>query len=404
MLAGFLGAPALIRAQSNSVDYGNYPIDLLEQIQELLSQGKLRGKCLGPNHLLIEAVSDKGVHTTVYDGPSGDCDKYTNWRPYTNSEAFTIILQRAKQIKGIIGKANDPALSSTAPAIGRPALLAPLPLGPNLTEAALNMVDPGCTAALQPTFYVANHFDGTLTAIGGCPPALIKTISLSATRPMEAVLTPDATTVVVTHYDNAISFVDTATNTVTKTLATDSSIFPNGIAITPDGTRAYVGSYSDMNPNLFIVDLATRQVTGQIPMPYQFPESVNMTPDGSQIWVTFYQQDPIVIIDTLTNTIAATFYPTPQPHQIAFDSVGKRAFIAGAVNGEVAVINALTLDTLTRIPVGMFPTDVVITPDDKRVYVSVSGAGTVVTIDAVTYQIIESEESGVGSYGLTVFW
>jgi len=40
---------------------------------------------------------------------------------------------------------------------------------------------------------------------------------------------------------------------------TDLSVNPNGIAITPDGSRAYVTSFTNVNPVIIIIDIAAKK-------------------------------------------------------------------------------------------------------------------------------------------------
>jgi YVTN family beta-propeller protein len=57
---------------------------------------------------------------------------------------------------------------------------------------------------------------------------------------------------------------------------------PNGIAVLPDGSRAYVTDHQCQNSFIFIVDLSTFTVVGNIPYGC-FPAGIAVTPDGSQV-------------------------------------------------------------------------------------------------------------------------
>ena len=71
---------------------------------------------------------------------------------------------------------------------------------------------------------------------------------------------------------NTLSVIDTATNTVVATVPV--GLFPlGGIAITPDGTRAYV---TNSNSNtVSVIDTATNTVVATVP--------VGVSPDGIAI-------------------------------------------------------------------------------------------------------------------------
>src|SRR5262249_53485745 len=141
-------------------------------------------------------------------------------------------------------------------------------------------------------------------------------------------ITPDGTTALVTSYDNAVSFIDLKTNKVTFVLKTPFNVNPSGIAIAPDGLHAYITSFNPDNPVVQQIDLTTREVTATIAVT-AYPQAAFLTPDGSQLYVTFPFSNAIYIIDTLTNTVALTL-AVPAPFGIAFNSTGTLAYIASA--------------------------------------------------------------------------
>jgi len=99
-------------------------------------------------------------------------------------------------------------------------------------------------------------------------------------------ITPDGTRAYVTNPDsNSVSVIDTATNSVVATIAVGGF----GVAITPDGTRAYVagGGFN----TVAVIDTTTNSVVatipvGQNPPPGGNPFGVAITPDGARAYVT----------------------------------------------------------------------------------------------------------------------
>ena len=79
-----------------------------------------------------------------------------------------------------------------------------------------------------------------------------------------------------------VSVIDTATNTVVASIPVGFSPFQ--IAITPDGTRAYVANQSSTN-TVSVIDTATNTVVATIPGGFS-PLGVAITPDGTQAYVT----------------------------------------------------------------------------------------------------------------------
>ena len=78
-----------------------------------------------------------------------------------------------------------------------------------------------------------------------------------------------------------MSVIDTATNTVIATIPVGDT--PCGVAVSPDGTRAYVTNLVD--DTVSVIDTATNTVTATIPVG-DGPDGVAVSPDGTRVYVT----------------------------------------------------------------------------------------------------------------------
>ena len=263
-------------------------------------------------------------------------------------------------------KGGGDTTSSTAPIRIQddyPNLL-PLPFQPLFSPAALAAYNPSCTPGVS--YYQVAHETDTVFKIATCPLAVLKEIPVCS-NPLQAQSTPDGTTIVVTCYDNAVAFIDTATDNVT-TLNTP-LYYPNGVDITPDGSTAYIASYIDTSAVIFSVNMATRQLNPQTVTVDSFPKNVFLTPDGAQLWVGFYQSPSLYVIDTLSMTVSGTVsVPGTADNGIAFTPDGKRAYVA-IEGGSVSVFDTATLTQIASIPVSDQPSGVVVSKDGSRVYV-----------------------------------
>ena len=99
-------------------------------------------------------------------------------------------------------------------------------------------------------------------------------------------------------FASTVSVIDTASNTVTATVAVGSG--PFGLAITPDGTRAYIANLFDNT--LSVIDTASNTVVATVALG-NGPRAVAITPDGTRAYVT---GGPVSVIDTASNTVTAT--------------------------------------------------------------------------------------------------
>jgi YVTN family beta-propeller protein len=201
--------------------------------------------------------------------------------------------------------------------------------------------------------------------------------------------------------------IDTATNSVVGSpiAVGDGSV---AIAITPDGTRAYVVNEGSNASSFFgtvsVIDIATNTVVGsQIPVGTA-PGAIAITPDGTRAYVTnnrngFVKDGTVSVINTATNTVIGSPIllgsdPTALDLQgIAITPAGDRAYVTG--EAEFTDMSAVfVIDTTTNtvsgspIPVGQGPSGIAITSDGLRAYVVNDNDGTVSAIDTITNTVL----------------
>ena len=137
---------------------------------------------------------------------------------------------------------------------------------------------------------------------------------------------------------NSVSVIDTATNTVTTTVPVGR--FPEGIAVTPDGSTVLV--VNDGDNNVSVIATATNTVTGTIAV-VSLPGPVAITPDGTTAYVGGGGATPVVMpIDVATSTTGATIPASNQPFSIAIMPDGTTGYVANFVGGSVTVFDVAT--------------------------------------------------------------
>jgi hypothetical protein len=266
-----------------------------------------------------------------------------------------------------------------------------LPFVPNVTPGT-----PACDGTFPDVFQTV-HTQALVTRITTCPFAIVKTIPV-VTRPLQVEFTPDGSTALVTSFDNAVNFIDTATNQVTYTLMTDPSINPDGIAITADGTRAYITSFNTTNPVVAVIDIAKRTIIATIPT-IAYPQGAHLTPDNSQLWITSPEGNAIDVIDTLTNT-EITSRSVTQNTDIAFNSTGTRAYITSAPNSVVEMDTA-TFQVLNTYTVGGTPTNISMSYGDQFLVVNNYSGGSVSIIDLIKNKV---STNAIGAAPAGISW
>lgn len=156
---------------------------------------------------------------------------------------------------------------------------------------------------------------------------------------------------------------------------------PMGMALTPDGQYLYV---ANRNSNtVIVVETSSFTIVDEIDLTIsEEPWIVMVKPDGSEVWVLSRALPCATsIIDVATNTVIDTINLSSPvnycpnggfPYRMVFSSDGERAFVTTRLSQSVLKINT-SLHTVQRekvIPDAAHISEVAISPDDAKVYVS----------------------------------
>ena len=152
---------------------------------------------------------------------------------------------------------------------------------------------PGCVAytANYPCVYVVNSGPDTVSVINSTTNTVIVPAVAVGGTPMGAAITPDNRSVyVVNNDDGTVSIVDTTTNTVPTqaVLLVSNGVglgSPTQVAITPDGTAAYVVGIG-LSGFVAIIDTATQKLTLAITTGLSSPVAIAFSPDGKFAYIT----------------------------------------------------------------------------------------------------------------------
>ena len=186
----------------------------------------------------------------------------------------------------------------------------------------------------------------------------------------------------------SVSVIDTSNNTVVATVAAQDT--PWGVAIGPDGTRAYVTN--SQSSSVSVIDTANNSLVANVVVG-NGPTGVAVTPDGTRAYVANSNVSTVSVIDISRNAVAATISIANNPSGVAITPDGRRAYvtIAGSSvisNGSVAVINTANNTVVATVVVGLVPAGLAITPDGTRAYVTNSGGNAVSVIDLSSNTVV----------------
>src|SRR5215469_14133800 len=137
--------------------------------------------------------------------------------------------------------------------------------------------------------------------------------------------------------------------------------------------NAYItnqGVYPNFAKNVTVIDTATNKVVTTIGVGLA-PSGVAVTPDGKKAYVANRAVSGTVsVIDTATNAVSATIAVGSNPVGVAVKPDGSKVYVANRGNGTVSVINTATNAVSATIEVGLAPFGVAVTPDGSTVYVT----------------------------------
>ncbi len=304
-------------------------------------------------------------------------------------------------------------------------------------------------------FYTSDQFSNTVSVVDPDANKLLGVIRLGDPTPMNLSplyrgqllvhgmgFSPDHKTLaVVSVGSNSVSFIDTETNAVKKTLYVGRS--PHEAFFTPDGAEVWIsvrgenfiavhdaatyaeksrvgvpngpgmtifspdGGYgyvcSSFTPETVVIDVARKQIVGHVKQESPFCPDIAATPDGAQVWLTlkdigktmaFNAKPPFDVLRVI-DTGAIT-------NHVNFIRIGGRqlAYVTVGGSNEVKVFDTATFQQIAAVPVGSLPHGLWPSGDGARMYVGLENADAVAVIDAATNKVIAQVPVGQAPQGV----
>ena len=244
------------------------------------------------------------------------------------------------------------------------------------------------------------------------------TIPLSANPVSNIIITPNKLTVYIGCADGNIDAINTANGTVTDIKIPAKPIV--SLTITPNGGTLYAAAATPTQPNVFAISTAKGTITAQISVP-DIPAYLAATPDGSGVVASgTFTNDDVYSINTSTNNVTdyvgVTYAPAGYISFGSTPSYGPTAYVsvlggidlvplngngggapglnakfmpsqsvqgtntplyigsaasATSTSGSLFIMTFPELNVImeSKIPIGAPPYPLVMTPNDKFVYV-----------------------------------
>ncbi|HEX3430213.1 MAG TPA: YncE family protein [Rhizomicrobium sp.] len=248
------------------------------------------------------------------------------------------------------------------------------------------------------------------------------TVQLPYANVAGATVSPDGSTVYVTSLFgnnglcgscNAIAVISAASNTLISTIpinAYNTAVpcnyyggYPNGVAVSPDGSTLYVTVYcggNGINGSVFVINTATQAVTAMIPVGVE-PYYPAVSPDGSKVYVPNLFSGTVSVINTASNSVTATISVGGTPDAIAISPDGTQVYVSNSAENDVSVINVASNTVIATIPVGQGPYGLAFSPNGSNVYVANQGGG-VSVINVASQTVTATINVGSGTVGVSL--
>jgi YVTN family beta-propeller protein len=237
------------------------------------------------------------------------------------------------------------------------------------------------------TLAVVSIGSNSVTFIDTATNAVKRTVYVGR-APHEAFFTPDGAELWVTvRGENYVEVLDAATYEE-KTRIT----VPNGPGMqifSPDGKYGYL--CSSFNPETDVIEVASHSIVGRVAQASPFCPDIAATPDGRQVWFTLKDVGKTQVFDarppfTLLKTLETG--PITNHVNIAVNAKGSFAYVTIGGLNEVLVFDTADFSKVATIPVGKLPHGVWPSGDGSRVYVGLENADAMTAIDTMTNTVI----------------
>jgi len=310
-------------------------------------------------------------------------------------------------------------------------------------QAPFSASAPGIPLSGHDRVYAAEQFSNTVSVIDPSTNTVLGEIRLGDPQPTNfsplyhgQVLvhgmgfSPDRRTIaVVSIGSNAVTFIDTATNTIKHTIYVGRS--PHEAFFAPDGREVWVtvrgedyvsvidpksykeirriktpggpgmtifspdGRYgyvcSSFNPELIVFDVRAHRVVGHVVQPSPFCPDLAATPDGTQVWYTLKDTGKTVVIaaNPPFNTLKILDTGPITNHVNLVDNAnGHFAYVTVGGLNEVLVFRRDDFSKVATIHVGKLPHGIWPSGDGTRVYVGLENQDQMTAIDTLSNTVI----------------
>ncbi|WP_316736108.1 gliding motility-associated C-terminal domain-containing protein [Pedobacter aquatilis] len=166
------------------------------------------------------------------------------------------------------------------------------------------------------------------------------------------------------YFLNIVSVVNLSNNLVVATIPV--GLNPTNVDISPDGSLVYVGNYH--GGSISVIDAAANTVKKNI-ITEDYQTGFVLSKNGNYIYA-LHGNGNFSVINTKTNEVVKTLRLNISTYSLCASPDGKYIYIAAAYNDDVSVFDTQTNTIAYKIPIGAGSNTVTLSPDGLSLYVT----------------------------------
>ena len=173
---------------------------------------------------------------------------------------------------------------------------------------------------------------------------------------------------------------------------------PQVVDVSSDGSQVWV-TCAD---GVYVITTASGHAR-KVSEPLHQPHGVAVTPDGKRAYVTDTERDEVVVLSTSTLRTVGRIGVGRSPWNTAFTADGAKAYVSNANENTVSAIDTARGRVVRTIALGSgaggqlnhIPTGIALSPEG-HIWVACNVSSSIVVIDPSTDTVVQSIEIGLG--------
>jgi YVTN family beta-propeller protein len=199
---------------------------------------------------------------------------------------------------------------------------------------------------------------------------------------------------------------------------------PHNVTVAPDGSSWYVSiAHGTPYGSLWKMKAGTDSLLGRAPLE-MFPTTIALTPDGTLAFVAnsdFHGDHPrmnvVTVVQTATMTPLTNLPACDMPHGVKVNHAGTFVYVSCMNSDEILEVDRQSFRIRRRHKTGesmashrtgpaavpahdCMPTFVSVSPDDRRLYVACNHGNTLQVLDAGSLDLLKEIPVGAGAYNV----